>query len=91
MTKYPDLKLVDYGFVYYKDPLFPLDDISWFLETGFLPDGDIASGMMAEIVETATSQLTTGDRQAIATFLKSLRPIKNPSLERETENAEENW
>ena len=67
------------------------DDISWFLETGFLPDGDITSGVMAEIVETATSQLTTGDRQAIATFLKSLRPIKNPSLERETENAEEDW
>ena len=67
------------------------DDISWFLETGFLPDGDITSGVMAEIVETSTSQLTTGDRQAIATFLKSLRPIKNPSLERETQNAEEHW
>lgn len=26
-----DLRLLDYGFVYHRDPLFPADDISWFL------------------------------------------------------------
>lgn len=31
MDQYPDLKLVDYGFVYHKDPLFPQDDVNWFL------------------------------------------------------------
>ncbi len=31
MTQYPDLKLVDYGFVYHRDPAFPLDDTTWFL------------------------------------------------------------
>ncbi len=31
MTKYPDLKLIDYGFAYHKDPVFPQDDITWFL------------------------------------------------------------
>lgn len=31
MDKYPSLKLVDYGFVYHRDPKFPLDDINWFL------------------------------------------------------------
>lgn len=31
MNKYKDLKLVDYGFVYYRDPVFPQDDITWFL------------------------------------------------------------
>lgn len=31
MDLYPDLKLVDYGFFYRRDPLFPQDDISWFL------------------------------------------------------------
>jgi len=31
MTKYPDLTLVDYGFVYHGDPVFPLDDTTWFL------------------------------------------------------------
>ncbi len=28
---YQDLELVDYGFVYHKDPVFPQDDISWFV------------------------------------------------------------
>lgn len=28
---YPDLELVDYGFVYHRDPTFPQDDINWFL------------------------------------------------------------
>jgi pseudaminic acid biosynthesis-associated methylase len=31
MEKYPDLKLIDYGFVYRKDPAFPQDDVTWFL------------------------------------------------------------
>jgi pseudaminic acid biosynthesis-associated methylase len=31
LKKYPDLKLVDYGFVYKGDPTFPQDDITWFL------------------------------------------------------------
>ena len=31
MTIYPELKIKDYGFIYHKDPLFPLDDITWFL------------------------------------------------------------
>lgn len=31
LEKYPDLKLVDYGFVYRRDPVFPDDDITWFL------------------------------------------------------------
>ncbi len=28
---YPDLKLIDYGFVYRRDPNFPQDDATWFL------------------------------------------------------------
>jgi pseudaminic acid biosynthesis-associated methylase len=28
---YPDLKLVDYGFVYHRDLAFPSDDSTWFL------------------------------------------------------------
>lgn len=31
MDKYPDLSLIDYGFCYYRDPVFPLDDLTWFL------------------------------------------------------------
>lgn len=31
MELYPKLKLIDYGFVYRRDPSFPQDDITWFL------------------------------------------------------------
>lgn len=31
LDKYPDLKLVDYGFSYRRDTVFPQDDITWFL------------------------------------------------------------
>lgn len=31
MDRYPDLQLVDYGFVYHRDPLHPQDDVTWFL------------------------------------------------------------
>ena len=29
--RHPDLKLVDYGFTWRRDPVFPLDDSTWFL------------------------------------------------------------
>ena len=31
LDKYDDLKLVDYGFNYHRDPNFPDDDLTWFL------------------------------------------------------------
>lgn len=31
LDRYPDLKLVDYGFAYRRDICFPQDDITWFL------------------------------------------------------------
>ena len=31
MDKFPDLKLIDYGFAYHRDNNFPQDDITWFL------------------------------------------------------------
>lgn len=31
MERYPQLKLIDYGFSYHRDPNFPQDDITWFL------------------------------------------------------------
>ncbi|MFA4848761.1 MAG: pseudaminic acid biosynthesis-associated methylase [Methanoregula sp.] len=31
LERFSDLKLIDYGFVYHRDPVFPIDDISWFL------------------------------------------------------------
>ena len=31
MDKYPEMRLIDYGFAYHRDPNFPQDDINWFL------------------------------------------------------------
>ncbi len=31
LDKYSDLRLIDYGFLYHRDPVFPQDDINWFL------------------------------------------------------------
>lgn len=31
LDTFSDLRLVDYGFVYRRDPAFPLDDVTWFL------------------------------------------------------------
>jgi pseudaminic acid biosynthesis-associated methylase len=31
MDRHPDLRLVDYGFCYHRDPIFPVDDVNWFL------------------------------------------------------------
>jgi pseudaminic acid biosynthesis-associated methylase len=31
LEKYSDLRLIDYGFSYRRDPAFPQDDITWFL------------------------------------------------------------
>ncbi|MGE0930832.1 pseudaminic acid biosynthesis-associated methylase [Peijinzhouia sedimentorum] len=31
LNTFEDLRLVDYGFQYHKDPVFPADDITWFL------------------------------------------------------------
>lgn len=31
LKRFPDLRLHDYGFAYHGDPLFPQDDLTWFL------------------------------------------------------------
>lgn len=37
LDRYSDLRLVDYGFVYHRDPVFPADDLTWFLMEKRLP------------------------------------------------------
>lgn len=31
MDRHPQMRLIDYGFAYRRDPVFPQDDITWFL------------------------------------------------------------
>ena len=49
-------------------------DLLLFLEIGLKPDGDVASGSMAEVVRNSTSHLTLADRKAMVTYLRSLPP-----------------
>jgi mono/diheme cytochrome c family protein len=52
-------------------------DIAYFLESGQMPDGDMAGGPMARVIRN-TSQLSADDRAAIAAYLKSLPPVEGP-------------
>lgn len=54
-------------------------DISTYLEIGMDPDGDVAGSLMADVIERSTSKLTSEDRAAIVTYLKSLPPIRSDS------------
>lgn len=50
------------------------EDITFALETGMKPDGDVMGGSMAKVVEHGTSYLTPGDLEAIAAYLMTLAP-----------------
>ncbi|MEM7021972.1 MAG: cytochrome c [Pseudomonadota bacterium] len=50
-------------------------DITFALQTGILPDGDVFGGAMSEVVRDNTSHLTPEDRAAIAEYLLSLDPL----------------
>lgn len=50
-------------------------DIAEVLETGMTADADRVGGSMVEVVRS-TSQLTAADREAIATYIKSLPPVE---------------
>ena len=52
-------------------------DITWLLQTGFLPDGDVVGSLMADVVEHSTSHLTVDDQSAIAIYLQSLTPVRS--------------
>ncbi len=52
-------------------------DVTYFLETGGMPDGDSAGGSMVRVIKNL-SQLSNEDREAIAVYLKSLPPVEGP-------------
>ena len=56
------------------------EQITDYLGTGNKPDGDVAGGLMMEVIEGSSAgykDLTKADRQAIAKYLKSIPTIKN--------------
>jgi mono/diheme cytochrome c family protein len=59
-------------------------DIAYFLESGQTPDGDSAGGSMASVIRNI-SQLSEADRNAIATYIKSLPPVDGPPKPKKTD------
>ncbi len=53
-------------------------DITYYLKTGFRPDGDVAGGAMVEVIEQGTGRLNDADRAAIAAYLLGLPPLPGP-------------
>ena len=57
-----------------------VEEIADYLGTGNKPDGDVAGGLMGEVIDGTLSgykDLTNADRVAIAQYLKSIPPIRN--------------
>jgi mono/diheme cytochrome c family protein len=50
------------------------EDITFALETGMKPDGDVMGGSMAKVVEHGTSYMNPEDLEAIAAYLMTLTP-----------------
>lgn len=51
-------------------------DLIRYLRNGMLPDGDFAGGAMVDVIDEGLSFLSTSDREAIADYLKGVKPIK---------------
>jgi mono/diheme cytochrome c family protein len=57
-----------------------VEQIAEYLGTGTKPDGDVAGGLMAEVIDGTLSgykDLTEADRLAIAQYLKSIPAVSN--------------
>jgi len=56
------------------------EQITTYLGTGNRPDGDVAGGLMGEMIQgtlTGYKDMTKADLQAIARYLKSIPAVKN--------------
>jgi len=57
-----------------------IEQIAEYLATGNKPDGDVAGGLMGEVIQGTTAgykDMTKADLLAIAHYLKSVAPVKN--------------
>ncbi len=53
------------------------DQIAEYLKSGTTPEFDFAGSLMADVIEHNTGKLTDADWQAIAAYLKALKPVRN--------------
>ena len=57
-----------------------VEEIAEYLATGNKPDGDVAGGLMGEVIDgtiTGYKDMTKSDLVAIAQYLKTLPPVRN--------------
>ncbi len=54
------------------------EDLTHFLETGELPNGDYAGDLMSEVIDNSTSRLSAADRRAMADYLRAIAPLPGP-------------
>jgi mono/diheme cytochrome c family protein len=57
-----------------------VEEIADYLGTGNKPDGDVAGGLMGEVIDGTLAgykHMTQADRVAIAQYLKSIPPVRN--------------
>jgi hypothetical protein len=57
-----------------------VEQIAEYLGTGIKPDGDVAGGLMSEVIQGTLAgykDLAQADRLAIAQYLKSIPAIRN--------------
>jgi mono/diheme cytochrome c family protein len=57
-----------------------VEQIAEYLGTGNRPDGDVAGGLMAEVIQGTSvgyKDMTAADRLAIARYLKSIPPVRH--------------
>ena len=52
-------------------------EIREYLRSGLLPDGDVAGGLMADVIDESTSHLSDEDLEAVATYLRTVPAQKN--------------
>lgn len=58
------------------------EDIAFSLELGTTPHGDVFGNEMAEVVRGSTTHLSKDDRDAIAEYLKALKPLPSAVVKR---------
>jgi hypothetical protein len=57
-----------------------VEEIAEYLATGNKPDGDVAGGLMGEVIQGTTAgyrDMTREDLLAIARYLKTVPPVRN--------------
>jgi len=53
------------------------EDLALYLGTGFMPNGDSAGELMAEVIDDGLKFLRKDDLAAIAEYVLSLPPVEN--------------